>query len=323
MNSPAIKQNAPSWPELFARASRRREEARLRRAREHRLRRPAAALRDAAAAVPGRPPPAIPGAGAIQGVGAAGRRAGLLRLLHARQEAAAVDPSAGGLLAPVTDLARRLLDPGVRHRERGQPRSGARRPAQGPVARGLHRRALPRAGRLGSRRHQSPASAGAARLRACREDALRVRLPARGQSARCTRPSRRRARLPRRRQRVRDRAGIHEGLRAARAGAAVQPHRRAERARRGAALPVPGAACARETALVADRCRRRVRGLCQRHHAHVFIRRRRVRRAHQAVRRPAIETLRAGARRRSTGGISTRPRIAPSASSCARPASSR
>jgi len=39
---------------------------------------------------------------------------------------------------------------------------------------------------------------------------------------------------------VRHRAGVPRGLRAARAGAALQPHHRAERGRRGAALPGTG-----------------------------------------------------------------------------------
>ena len=50
--------------------------------------------------------------------------------------------------------------------------------------------------------------------------------------------------------------------------------------------------------------------------------RRRVRRAHQALRRAAAEAVRAGARRARLEATFTRRRIAPSASSCAKPASS-
>ncbi len=130
MNSPAIKQNAPSWSELFARhldVVKKRASAAL-----------ASTGYDALLLHSGTPPLLFlddhhlpyPRAGAIQGVGAAGRRTGFVRLLHARQEAAAVDPSAGGLLAPVADHARCLLDPGVRHRQRGQ--SARRRAAPCP-----------------------------------------------------------------------------------------------------------------------------------------------------------------------------------------------
>ena len=68
-------------------------------------------------------------------------------------------------------------------------------------------------------------------------------------------------RVPRRRQRIRDRARVHGGLRPAGARVAVQPHHRAERRRRGTALPDPAARQAGEAALAAHRRRRRVRAV--------------------------------------------------------------
>ncbi len=145
---------------------------------------------------------------------------------------------------------------------------------------------------------------------------------ARSQPARRTRAHRRRTRLPRRRQRVRDHARVHEGLRPARAGAALQPHRRAQRERRRAALSVPAAPPAGETPLAAHRRRRRVRGLRLRHHAHRFVCRCRVRRHHPAASTSCSSSCARRCVPASTGAISTRPRTAPSASSWARSASS-
>ena len=107
------------------------------------------------------------------------------------------------------------------------------------------------------------------------QDRLRTGDDARRQQARRARASRGGSRVPRRRIRVRHQHGLSRRRARNRERTAVQQHRRAEPARRGAALhrSEPRAAGAR--AFVPDRRRRELPRLRERHHAHLCRQRRR------------------------------------------------
>ncbi len=144
---------------------------------------------------------------------------------------------------------------------------------------GLSRRRLSGARGVGRRRNQSRRAGHSNGLCPRGQNAVRARVPARSQPPRRAGPRGRAKSLLRRRFGIRDRAGVHAGMRPARAGAAVQPHHRAQRRRSRSALPDARTAAPERAALAAHRRRRRVRRICQRHHSHLLARGRRLRRA--------------------------------------------
>ena len=148
-------------------------------------------------------------------------------------------------------------------------------------------------------------------------------VPARGEPARGARASGRGRGLSDGASEFEIELAFLRGVRAARAGAAVQPDHRAQRGRGGAALPGAGAQRAARAAFAAHRCGCGVRGLRERHHAHVFAFEYGLRGARQRDGRAAAVAVRERARRAWTGATCTCPRIGWWPSCCTMRTSSR
>ena len=251
--------------------------------------------------LPGRPHLPLRGPRAVQGVGAAAGCPGQLRVVRAR-DAPAPDPApAAGLLVPESRRPRRIT---------GSPHFDLRSAPDRAAARALLPHDLSGTAYIGDALPELAAwGVGAVNPAALmrRLDYVRavktpyeLAVPARSQPPGRARTPRRRPRLPRRCLGVRNRARIPQGLRAARAGASLQPDHRAELRRCRAALPGAAEAPAAGALLAAHRRRCRVCRLRERHHAHLLGRGRRLRRPDRAPGPHAAGAVRAGARR---GGL--------------------
>ena len=168
------------------------------------LRRSRRVLRAPPVRLPGRPALPLRREPALQALGAAHRRTGLLRRLGTRRRAtASVLPPARRLLAPAARVAGRRLAGRVRHRHRARAGGGPLPARPGPPPPCVHRRMAGGVRAVGIRRGQPAGGAGSPAPCARRQDALRTRLHAPRVGARRARPRRGARRLPRRRLGVR------------------------------------------------------------------------------------------------------------------------
>ena len=178
MNSPAIRQNADSWPRLFAEHLESREETQRRCAANRGLRR-------ACWSMPARrrccSSTTITCPFASRRHSRCGRRSPTRRIpscssRRARSRCCCIhQPVDYWHKSP--EMPNDYWTERLRHRELRRSRRGARRAAQGSLAHRVHRRALSRTARLGTGGHQSGTSHRAARLRARGED-CRTKSPA-------------------------------------------------------------------------------------------------------------------------------------------------